>query len=288
MSVSDVGTLSVEKQALEHQGRERTFRVVVPGQLPAHPALLFFFHGSLQSGIVARTFTGRSFDEVARRTGSILVYPDGVHHHFNDARRDLTERTRQLRIDDVGFTEKIIDRMVAGYGVDATRVHAAGYSNGGQMVIRLLHDAPGLLAGAATIAATLPAEGNFAPGLPLRGTSPTPYLAIHGTEDPLVPYDGGEAGFDDARSRGAVISAPASARYFAGLNGLGEEDRERTRFAPDVVVDTWSRGSLPPVELWTVEGMGHVVPSPKEVDPRLGAGTGSFIAADVIAEFFGM
>ncbi|AGF73410.1 alpha/beta hydrolase family esterase [Corynebacterium halotolerans] len=286
--MSDVATYSAQKLTLEHQGRDRIFHVVAPTERPEHPALLFFFHGSLQSGRVARTFTGRSFDDIALRTGTILVYPDGVHHHFNDARRDLNERTRQLRVDDVGFTGKIIERMVADFHVDRSRVYVSGYSNGGQMVIRLLHDAPGLFAGAATFAATMPTPDNFAPGLPLRGTAPTPYLAIHGTEDTLVPYSGGDAGFDAARSRGAVTSAPESAAYFAGLNGLDEGDRTRTRFADDVVVDEWSREGHPPVQLWTVEGMGHVVPSPKEVDTRLGTGTDSFVAADVMAEFFGL
>ncbi len=286
--MSDVDTYTPVKLSLVHQGRDRSFRVLLPADRPERPAVLFFFHGSLQSGSVARTFTGRTFDDVALRTGTILVYPDGVHHHFNDARRDLNERTRQLRIDDVGFTEKVVEHLVAEYDVDPARVYASGYSNGGQMVIRLLHDAPGLLAGAATIAATLPSASNFAPGLPAKTPVPTPYLAIHGTEDQLVPYHGGDAGFDVARSRGSVSSAPDSAAYFAQFNGLSEQDRERTRFADDVVADEWSREGHPPVQLWTVEGMGHVVPSPKEVDPRLGAGTDAFVAADIIAEFFGL
>ncbi|MCS5479619.1 dienelactone hydrolase family protein [Corynebacterium sp. YIM 101645] len=277
---------TAERVIIRHQGRERRFVVVTPDQLPASPPALLYFHGSLQNGNVARSFTGRIFDDMAARVGAVLVYPDGVDRHFNDTRLRLREKTRELNVDDVGFTRAIVDWLAEHRGVDRQRVHACGYSNGGQMVMRLLHEAPGLLAGAATFAATMPAADNRVPGL--REISvPTPYLAMHGTADRIVPYDGGIAGLDPAHSRGVLISAWESAGYFATANGLGEADHTMVTGPAGVTVDRWAREGAPTVELWSIEGMGHVVPTPKQLPGSIGPGTDAVIASEVLARFFG-
>lgn len=275
-----------ERVVLRHQGRDRTFVVVTPDDLPANPPALLYFHGSLQNGNVARNFTGRIFDDMAARAGVVLAYPDGVDRHFNDTRLRLREKTRELGVDDVGFTRAIVDWLGEHRGIDMSRVHACGYSNGGQMVMRLLHDAPGMLAGAATFAATMPAEGNRVDGLGEADT-PTPYLAMHGTADHIVKYDGGVAGLDDAHSRGVLVSAFESARYFAAANGLDDSDHEAVPGPEGVTVDRWSREGVPTVELWSIEGMGHVVPTPKQLPASIGPGTDSVVASDVLARFFG-
>lgn len=275
-----------ERVVLRHQGRDRTFIVVTPDSLPAQPPALLYFHGSLQNGNVARNFTGRIFDDLAVRAGVVLVYPDGIHRHFNDTRLRLQEKTRELSIDDVGFTRAIVDWLVEHRSVDASRVHACGYSNGGQMVMRLLHDAPGLLAGAATFAATMPAPGNRVGGL--GGVSvPTPYLAMHGTADFIVKYEGGTAGLDAAHNRGVLVSAFESAEYFATANGLDESDHETVPGPEGVTVDRWAREGVPSVELWSIEGMGHVVPTPRQLPESIGPGTDSVVASEVLARLFG-
>lgn len=251
---------------------ERSYVLVSPDEAPAS-ALLLFFHGSQQSGNVARNFTARTFDELTSR-GVAVAYPNGVANHFNDARLDYDEKTRKLGIDDVGFTRDIVGEL------GLSTVFAAGFSNGGQMVLRLLHDAPGLLSGAATIAASLPTDDNLLPDL---GTPvPTPLLMIHGTGDRIVPYEGGRAGTANQR-RGTVRSAVAAAEYFAQVNGSAKHSVTE---ADGFRVDKWDGGA--PVQLVTVEGMGHLVPAPHDVDERLGPGTRAFVAAGVIADFFGL
>lgn len=256
-----------------HSIDDRSFVVVSPERPRADSPLLLFFHGSQQSGNVARNFTAHTFDDLTAR-GVIVAYPNGVARHFNDARLDFDEKTRELGTDDVGFARAIVSFL------GATTVYAAGFSNGGQMVLRLLHDAPGLLSGAATIAAPMPTDDNLLPAL---GTPvATAFLAIHGTADPIVPYAGGPAGTPNQR-RGTVRSAAASVGYFAQVNGsavhsVTEHDGVR--------VDTWTGGA--PVRLITVEDMGHLVPAPHDVDARLGQGTRKFVAAEVIADFFGL
>lgn len=282
-----VHTVVMIRGSLEHQGRERTFTIIEPGEpgesdTPAG-TLFVFFHGSQQSGTVTRKFTNFTFDSLADR-GCFVVYPDGVEQHFNDARRGLDEQTRHLGVDDVGFFISLVRYMNQHHGI--TRVFIAGYSNGGQMVLRLMHEVPKMIAGAATIAANLPTTDNTLPEVLRHRAHPIPYLAMAGTADPFSPYSGGDAGIGSQHRRGHGLSAHESAAYFAQRNGALDLEPTKTRRSPAVVVDRWNGGH--PVELWTLIGVGHLVPSNKNYPDFLGPSTDQLVAAEVIADFFGL
>lgn len=85
-----------------------------------------------------RAFSGNVFDELVQERGFVVVYPNGYKGHWNDARVSSNFPTRKANIDDVGFTKALIDEMSAKHSIDANKVYIAGYSNGGQMVIRRL------------------------------------------------------------------------------------------------------------------------------------------------------
>lgn len=259
------------RERLLHDGLERQYVLVEP-EGPVERTLLFF-HGSLQSGNVIRRFTAGTFDGLP---GTRVIYPSGVHNHFNDGRARLPEKTREMGVDDVGFTRELVGR----YGGP---VFACGYSNGGHMVMRLLIDAPGLLRGACLFAATMPTRDNLATTNPLDVYEPTPVMFLHGTGDRIAPISGGEAALSAAKSRGSVLSARESAEWFAQANGCATGAVSRPY--ADVERVRWEGAQ--PVELWSVDGMGHVIPSGNEVSPRLGANTASFVAADAVRGFFG-
>lgn len=286
--------MPIERRKLTFQERERSYVLVLPAEAEpatgaeattaapgagAAPDLLLFFHGSLQSGNVIRRFTNGTFDDLGARHGMIVAYPNGVEQHFNDARAKLPVAARELGIDDVGFTQHLVAQLQEEFGVG--RVFACGFSNGGQFVIRLLFDAPGLLDGAAVFASSLGAGDNHATTNPESAYLPTPVLFLHGTGDPLAPYEGGEAG---RGTRGVVLGAVENAARFAQLNKTTGSSTARPY--EDTEVTRWEGEH--PVELWTVDGMGHVIPSGNDVDPRLGKNTRSFLAAEVVEEFFAL
>ena len=253
----------MERHTLVHQGRERRW-IEVPGD---SGTLLLVLHGSLQSGSVMRNFTDRIFEGL----GPTVVYPDGVKHHFNDLRTGFNEDARRLKVDDVGFLTAIVERY-------AMPTIGCGFSNGGQMVLRLLFDASGLLAGAATFGASMPTPDNTM--VPTGNYRPTKLLSVQGTADPLVPYEGGEAGIGGA-NRGETRSAVDSAAFFAGLNGCaGREMQQRG----GVRVDDWAGEH--PVRLVTLEGAGHLVPVHKELDARLGPNPQAPTGGELLSEFF--
>ncbi|MBC3185681.1 polyhydroxybutyrate depolymerase [Corynebacterium sp. zg-331] len=268
----------METHTLDYQGRTRRYHVVAPPHPTGHPDLLLYLHGSRQSGRISARFTGRTFEAVARRAGAILVYPDGVDHHFNDARRELDEQCRREAIDDVGFLRALVARF------SPARVFACGYSNGGHMAMRLLLEAPGLLDAAAIFAATAPAPDNLL--VSTDAYRPTPVLFMHGTADLIAPYAGGRVELAGA-ARGEMTSAPEGAAWWAGLNGHTGQPRV-SRPSPNVTVNVWTDAAHPPVQLWVLRGVGHVVPSGKDVPEILGSSTDEIIGAEVAAGFFGL
>ncbi|WP_051866949.1 alpha/beta hydrolase family esterase [Corynebacterium atypicum] len=281
--------MAVAKLEITHDARVRTARVVVPETAVDRPPLLVFYHGSKQSSSVIRAFTGRSFDRLAQRLGAVIVYPDGIGRHFNDARALLPEETRRLGVDDVGFTHALIHAVADRFGADPTRVAGLGFSNGGHMAMRMLRDAPSTFAAAVIFAATWPAPGHEVARQPgAAAWQPTPMLFMHGTADPLAPYQGGLVGFGADHSRGEGLSAPQTAELFAGWNNAAGQPR-LTEPAPGVERAAWAArpgASSAPVELWTLLDTGHVIPCGVEQPTTfLGPGTDAIDAAEVTEGF---
>ncbi|MBB2948695.1 polyhydroxybutyrate depolymerase [Actinoplanes lutulentus] len=274
-------------ETIDVAGRPRTFTLVTPDG-GDYDRLLIVFHGSTQNAGIFRRFTGNAFDRLDR---TAVAYLDGHRGNWNDARKLSSTPARLAGVDDVAFTEAIVKR----FG-DGRETVAAGYSNGGGMVIRLLHERPDLLAGGAIIAAQQPAPDNFLlSGTPALPVVPKPVLLIHGTKDRIVPYAGGRMAAWARlafKSGGALLSAPETAAYFARRNGIttpptstdlphrgGRTTVSRTGYAQD---------GHPPVTLFTVHGGGHTIPGPKPSPALMGRTATDLHAATAIAEFFGL
>jgi polyhydroxybutyrate depolymerase len=67
----------IERGALEHGGRTRTWIAYVPTKPQAHPALVIALHGSMGTAAQARQHYGYDFDRLAEEHGFIAVYPQG-------------------------------------------------------------------------------------------------------------------------------------------------------------------------------------------------------------------
>lgn len=267
-------------------GRTRTFSMATAtaghGNVVTAPsAVLLVLHGSSQTGLKVRAFSGRSFDYLAAGGRVAVVYPDGLKKAWNHAARDAHT------VDDVAFMAALADHFHALYG--PVPVIAAGYSNGGQMVIRLIHEIPDRLDGAAIVSATLPRPGGLAfadKALPL------PVLLIHGTRDRVVPYRG-EGRFWGRWARNPGPSAPETAQYFAARNGI--TDAPSGAVLPhrpesgqtSVRARRYTQAGCPPVTLYTVVGGGHVVPNRrKRAIFVLGRTTQDLSAVEAVADFF--
>ncbi|MEH0108865.1 PHB depolymerase family esterase [Tersicoccus sp. MR15.9] len=276
--------------SIEVDGKERTFLLTAPAEAAGAP-LVLVLHGSNQTSAGIRGFTRPGFDTLATLDGAVVAYPQGYRKHWNDARAASDFAARREGYDDVAFVRALIDELARAHGIDRSRVYAVGYSNGGQLAIRLAHEVPELLAGIALFGATQPVPEHFAPTVDRQ--VPLPVLMIHGTRDPNVPYAGGTASLFGFRPRGRGLSAPDTAAYWARRNGhaagptvieVPGERADRTR----VERTDHATPGLPPVRMFTVHGGGHVMPGDKPAVRILGRTSRRIRTVDEIARFFGL
>ena len=138
--------------------------------------LLLAFHGNGGGGLDFKQLLN---DPI--QAGAVIgVYPDGIERSWNLGREASTA-------DDVAFVESILAALGDVAGVDASRPVAMGFSNGAGMVHKLAMDSEPF-AGISPLASQLLVDSQPQPDAP-----PVSVLQLHGTEDDVVPYGGGEA-----------------------------------------------------------------------------------------------
>lgn len=258
--------LKMERRKLAHDGIERTYTLYLPPKYDGTSALplLMLFHGGGGIGRRMVAFTG--FDQIARDNGLIVVSPDGVERHWNDGRVGRKDRAALENVDDVGFTGQIFDALEKELKVDRSRVYVAGVSNGAMMSFRLALEMPDRIAAVAAVVGGLPE--------PLAGKQwegrPVPLIMINGTKDPLVPYNGGDV-MAAKITRGRILSAPATAAFWAKRNGCSPTPDETELKLPTnkshmaVRKTEYKSGDIAAdVVLYTVEGGGHTWPRDSE------------------------
>ena len=257
--------------------RTRTYRAFVPADLPPGSPLLFVLHGSRQDGKTIRTATGYGFDKLAERHEFAVIYPDGYKRGWNDGRTAAVTPARKEDIDDEGLIAALVGRFRQRHGIDPAQVFVTGFSNGGQMAFRLAARTPERIAAIAVIGAGLPTPDQWAIAEPRH---PLPVLLIAGTRDPIMPYGGGEASIFGFQKRGTVLSAEATARAFAEVNGITEPpaswpptglplDGSGGADGPLVIETRYSQPGKATVVAFTVSGGGHTIPNPDYRFPRV-------------------
>lgn len=262
----------VHHESIKVGNLTRTYVLYVPEDLPPHSPLVMVFHGSGEDGAKIRRRTGYDFDRLADANKFALVYPDGYKHNWNDCRKAASYPARALDIDDKGFVFALIEHLYDTLKIDRTRIFAAGHSNGGQFVFRLALEMPDLIAAVAAISANLPTPDNMV-CQPVG--KPIPVMIINGTKDRLNPYRGGNVSIFGFANRGTVISAPATAGYFAKLDGQDSLPtvtmlpHKNTYDPTSVEIRAWSQPGHPEVDLVTMIGGGHVVAQPYRSYPRI-------------------
>lgn len=270
----------IEALTLDIGGHQRHYLAFTPSRLQAGASVLVAFHPSLGSGEEMRRIVGNALERIAERDNVVVVYPDGYEGHFNDCRRVASFSARKLNMDDVGFTRRIIDRLVVERKINPEHVYAIGYSNGGHMALRLALETPEMVRGVAAIAANLPAPDNMDCKV---AASPARFIElVEGTQDPINPYEGGPVTLFGFGNRGNVLSAQESAQWFARTLGLAAAETRTLQQAPGVSAQQqdWVSSSGH-VRLVTIQGGGHTVPQAGYRFPRI---LGATLQSDSVLE----
>jgi len=183
VAYSNSNKANVTEIYLEHEGRNRSFVLFTPTSYTgASPMpLVVTVHFWLAQPEIMQVFT--YMNEVAEEKGFITVYPRGIFRSFNAGPVCCGPEGR----DDVLFIRKIVAETQLLRSIDSSRVYATGMSNGGYMSHRLACDASDLFVAIAPVAGASPWPTDQFP-TNCKPTRPMPILALHGTEDFLVPY----------------------------------------------------------------------------------------------------
>jgi polyhydroxybutyrate depolymerase len=164
---------------LRQGGLVRSALVHVPhfGAGRALPVVLAF-HGAGGSGPFMAEYSELS--PLADHDHFIVVYPSAAgQRHFWTLNGDDPSKP-----DDVGFISKLLDLLPQRVCMDVKRVYATGVSNGGGFTARLGCEL------SSRIAAIAPVAGGYRSLDPCHPDRPVSVLEIHGTADPVVPYNG--------------------------------------------------------------------------------------------------
>lgn len=281
-----LGSVPGGRLTLAHDGLPRTAIVdAAPGT--RHGPLLLVLHG----GIGGPEMVRRRARISVTGQGWVVAYPQAVDD-WSDG-REYPWGSRISDVDDIGFLRALVDELAARDLVDPNRVFVAGPSIGGMMALRLLCEAPDLVAGVAVAIASLP-RGYDCPEGPAR-----PVLLLHSTDDAIVPPDGGRIGGNSllVRERGAVRPVAETVAMLSRRNGCeGFAEAALPDRDPEDGTRTVRRvyaGCDAPFEHLIVEGGGHTWPGDRPwrrgnafIRALVGATSQDFSATQAVEAFF--
>lgn len=225
-------------------GLNRTYLVRLPQNYSPDRSfpLVLAFHGGSGNARSMENLTGLT--SLGERENFIVVYPEALDGFWSDRREPRNLSGGQ--VNDVTFIDQLITTLQNTYNIDRARIYATGISNGGFMSQVLACDLSDRIAGIAPVASNLPVS--LSQDCPAK--RPVPVMYILGTEDPIVPYDGGEVRGRGDR-RGQILSARESFNFWVRVNQINSTPRNVS--FPDRVND----GTR--VELLSAKDNNHAV-----------------------------
>lgn len=170
-----------------HDGIQRSFIVYIPAIYDGSEAvpLLLNYHGYTSSALEQMEYG--DFRTIADTAGFIIAHPQGTAdflglNHWNSGGWTLFST-----VDDVGFTEAMINGISTQLNIDQNRIYSTGMSNGGFMSYLLACQLSDRIAAIGSVTGSMSPQ-TFSQCDPQR---PVPVIEIHGTADNVVSYTGG-------------------------------------------------------------------------------------------------
>jgi polyhydroxybutyrate depolymerase len=248
-------------------------------ELPRNPRgapLILALHGG--GGAPGQFASASGLARAALRDGYAVAFPAGSGRRGDSL---LTWNAgyccgyaARRRTDDIAFLAGVMADAASRFGLDASRVYLTGMSNGSIMAETFAARNPGKIRAIAGVAGTMDTGGN-------RVAGQVPALIIHGTADPMVPYDGGKG--DSSLTRTDFASVPSVVRAFLAPWGpVRRTSRviDRRDDGTSVTVTDHLSGGRVVLRLMTVEGGGHHWPGGR----KAGQGGGATAEIDANAE----
>ena len=285
-------TAFAELLSVEHEGLDRIVWLENTGPTPR--PLIVMLHGYMNETrhqkLIDGNFEKLAWDKLniqAQAHGFALAYPSSLKGRWAVApHSDLNRHPNTGDVlDDLGFIEKMVDRLVTSGTAKKDEVYLVGYSNGSKLAYYFACEPDHPFAAFVTLTGSI--HETVATDCDPKVV---PYLAMAGTNDRILGYDGW------TYPSGRTLSTPETMHIFVKAHGC----RGQSWFElPDVVPTdnstvrlVWWRdcntadGS---VRLLRVEGAGHTVPQPELGDPdwvkRAGGQNQDIETAEYVVKF---
>ncbi|OAA75123.1 carbohydrate esterase family 1 protein [Akanthomyces lecanii RCEF 1005] len=260
---------------------ERSFLLwVSPKYNSKNPAtVILSYHGGNKNANDQLELDG--FTKANANAASIVVYPQGINDFWEGVPGDT--------VNDVRFTNDILDYLEKKYNVDTTRIYASGKSDGGGFCNVLACDANA----SKRIAAFAPVSGAFyvdtspchpdTVKLPCNpGRKNLPFIEFHGGNDTTIHYAGG------TRKEECLPAIPHFIQQWAVRNGLGLQN-QTSKIADHTTSYTFGTGASAGLVRHVFESdIGHDWPStsPNADNSRKDHHVASYDATPIILDFF--
>ena len=199
----------IEYHTFEYDGYIRKYWVFLPQDYnnASNYPVVFNLHGYGGWPLDQMNYSG--MNSVADTAGFIVVYPQAVDSIWNSGIDD-NPAFPAPDVDDVGFINALIDTLNIQYSIDLSRIYSCGLSNGGFMSYKLACQLGYRFAAIASVVGSIAEStaGNCNSQIAI------PVLYIHGTADPIVPYEGTTGWY----------SAEQTLQFWVNLNGCSNPD----------------------------------------------------------------
>jgi polyhydroxybutyrate depolymerase len=173
-----------ERFSITFQDVNRFVHVHVPDGYSADTPvpLVVALHGAGDTGGNFQRSAG--IDALADKYGFVVAYPSASTNNWaegcNCNRPDLDG------VDDVGFTDEVLNLLKGKYAIDSSRMFVIGFSQGGMFTQRLACERSEVYKGFSTVAAMISEPLSRV----CRPPNTVNMLMINGTADSILPFSG--------------------------------------------------------------------------------------------------
>jgi polyhydroxybutyrate depolymerase len=280
------------KRTMALDGVERYYLETVPARTADDEpmALVVDLHGLAEGAEVHTAMS--AFGELGQKEGFAVVFPNGTGKPVRWASNPDNDPNP-----DLDFVAALLDRVEADLCIDTSRVYASGLSNGAFMTSLVGCKMGDRFAAIAPVAGVQFFD-SCAPGRPV------PVLAFHGTEDPILLFNGGVNtdalgpvlgnGSSGPTTTSTTVPTdlngkgyPADVASWAERNGCADPTDEDV--TDEVIHRTYDCPEGAAVEFYIVKGGGHTWPGSefsKSIASVVGYTTFDIDATDLAWKFF--
>jgi len=181
----------VYERSFMHQKLTRYYLLYAPAAYTGQEAwpLVINYHG-FSSNAGSQMVKHSKMNAVADTGHFLIAYPQGLVVKDLEAGPSnagwYIPGSTGASHDDVAFTDSLIDHIDADFNIDLARVHATGWSNGGEFSFYLACKLPDRIASVASVSNAM----NDILLDTCQVKRPFSTLLIHGTADPFYPWSG--------------------------------------------------------------------------------------------------